>query len=530
VADQRFLEVVQGLCDEAVGGKLIALGSAAAFVAMADGTAAAVVSADRGPIEELEHHLRELVAGNPGADLKLVIVGGDERHRKVLARVQPKLMMRRVVQVFALGDDREPWAGGGSRLDSPTGRVLTEVARREQPREVDVEALRASIERPTPEAIAQHEERAAFASKLSQGRPHATMAIVTSYAIAFALEQLWGGGEFIPTLTNMGASTHGALAGEPWRLLSPAWLHLGWLHLIANGYVMIVLGGFLERLLGWRRMLLVYVAAALGGGVASAAFSKAVISVGASGAIWGLLGLALALAWKPGGAIPPSVLPIIRRNAVVNLLVSLAISFMPQVDLMAHLGGGIIGFGLGVAGLATRGLGSPSAESRLRVPALAAVALHVAAFVVAVVMGRPWALFALDDTRTVVLPGLTLRAPTQLGNANISGPRITIGDLVANPLSIDFEVMDPATTISRDPGLVSVGKVKTLEGTDYPTTEQHFGSEVGLRMVVWQQQRDGVMIDFQAWYWASHPEVEAAARAAFDSLALTSGTRDASPP
>ncbi|HWB80866.1 MAG TPA: rhomboid family intramembrane serine protease [Nannocystaceae bacterium] len=526
--EQRFLEVVQGLCDEAIGGKLLALGRVDAVVAMPDGTAAAVLSADCGPPEEIEEHFRRVVTGNPSTDLKLVVIGGDARHRELLGRVQPRLMMRRVVQVFVLGDDGEPWAGAGSRIDSPMGRVLTEVATREAPREVDREALRATIVAPSPEAIAELQERRGFVDKLAQGRSHATMAIVFTYAIAFALEQLWGGGDFIPTLANMGAGMRDALGSEPWRLLSPAWLHLGWLHLIVNGYVMIVLGGFLERLLGWRRMLLVYVAAALGGGLASAAFSTAAISVGASGAIWGLLGASIALAWRPGSAIPPAVLPVLRRNAIVNLVVNLAVSFMPQVDLFAHLGGGVVGLALGFAGLPTRGLGSPDAERKLQPFVFGAVALHVAAFATAIVIGKPWATFAVEQTRTIALPGATLTVPVQLGEPMVGGtserPRFVVGDLARHPLMIDFEVTTPdiaAEPIQRDPGLVTVGKVKQLEGVAFPTTEQHFvAEEVGIRMVLWQQQRDGAVIDFEGYYWAAHPEVEPAARAAFDSLTV----------
>ncbi len=545
--EQRFLEVVQGLCDEATGGKLIALGTSAAFIAMPDNTAAAVISAERGPLEELEEHLRALVKGNPGADLKLVIVGGDARHRELLGRVQPRLMMRRVVQTFALGDDRQPWAGNGSRLDSLTGRVLAEVAAREIPREVDREALRATIETPTPEAIESQEERRGFVTKLAQGRPHATMAIVTSYAVAFALAQLWGGGEFVPTFARMGGVTEAALSGEPWRLLSASWLHLGWLHLIVNGYVMIVLGGFLERLLGWRRMVMIYVASALGGGIASALFSQAPLSVGASGAIWGLLGTAVALAWRPGQVIPPAVLPVIRRNAMVNLVVNLAVSFLPQVDLMAHLGGGVVGLALGLAGLSTRGLaadGADTSDRRLQPWVLGVILVHAGAFALALATGRPWALLRMEEPRTVELrdADATIAVPAQLVEQlgdQLDGPGPWVfGDLLHDPLAIQVDVArhdgPPMTDaelrigveqlreaeLPHDPELTPTGRRRELTDARYPTIEERYTAAAGITLVQWFQIRPEGHVRFEGYLWTEHPEVEPTLRAALDSIEL----------
>jgi membrane associated rhomboid family serine protease len=543
---RRFLDVVDSLCAEGVGGKLIALGSGGAFVAMADGTAAAIISSTRGPIEELDAHLRALVEGNRGVSLKLVVVGGGPEYRELLERVKPKLMMGRTVQVFALGDDRQPWAGSGARLDSPTGRVLAECGARDEPREVDVEALRATIEAPKPEAIAAYHEQRGFAAKLEQTRPHATMAIVTGYALAFALEQMWGGGDLHPTLVRMGGVTPAALHGEPWRLLSAAWLHLGWMHLLVNGYVMYVLGGFVERLLGWRRMVIVYVACALGGGLASAALSQAPLSVGASGAIWGLLGTVVALAFRPAGVIPPSLVPAIRRTALINAGMNLAVSFLPQVDIMAHLGGGLVGLALGLLGLSTRGLSAEHPEPddrRLQPWVIVAIAVHVAALVTAIAMGRPWALFRLDDLRTHALGGASITAPAELGEPESlpteTGARWAIGSITEQAIAIEMAVEPidgtPLTQAElaaelaaslEEPvvypeWLTPVGSRRVLEGLDHPTSETRFTvAGGGLRLVVWTQLRPSATVHFEGISWEQHPEVEPALRAAFESIEL----------
>jgi rhomboid protease GluP len=558
---RRFLDVVYGLCEPEIGGRLIALGPGAAFVAMADGTAAAIISADRGPLDELDVHLRALVKGNRGTSLKLVVVGGDASHRELLSRVRPRMLLGRTVQVFALGDDRQPWAGTGARLDSPTGRVLRDCGARDEPREIDAIALRATIETPSPETIAAFDEQRGFATKLEQGRPHATMAIVTGYALAFALEQLWGGGELHPTLVRMGGVTPDALGGEPWRLLSASWLHLGWLHLIVNGYVMFVLGGFLERLLGWRRLLLVYVASALGGGLASAAFSAAPLSVGASGAIWGLLGTAVALAWRPGGVIPPAVLPVIRRNAMVNVVINLGVSFLPQVDIMGHLGGGVVGLALGLAGLTTRGLspdGGTSGDRRLQPWALAAIGLHLSALVVAIAMGRPWAILRLDELRTHALPGAgaSITTPLELGDPLplplqlTTAPGWMIGSLARDAVALEvFVAREPGAPltpeqlasdfaelrelqIEQPESLTPVGHLRVIEGAAYPTVEQRAVAASGLRRITWIQLRPQGQLRVDGWSWPQRPELESTLRAAFDSIELadaTEETRGASP-
>ena len=127
-----------------------------------------------------------------------------------------------------------------------------------------------------------------------------------------------------------------AIGGEWWRLVTAAFLHGSFLHIAFNMYVLFALGPTLERILGHGRYLTLYVLAALGGGVASYAFSDIrTVSVGASGAIFGLMG-ALVVAGRRLRYDITQVLILLGINVVIGF-------FAPGVDWRAHLGGLITG-------------------------------------------------------------------------------------------------------------------------------------------------------------------------------------------
>lgn len=127
-----------------------------------------------------------------------------------------------------------------------------------------------------------------------------------------------------------------AANGEWWRLLTAAFLHGSFLHIAFNMYVLFALGPTLERVLGHYRYLALYLLAAVGGGVASYVFSDfRTVSVGASGAIFGLMG-ALVVAGRR------------LRYDITQVLVLLAVNFAigffsPGIDWRAHLGGLVTG-------------------------------------------------------------------------------------------------------------------------------------------------------------------------------------------
>jgi membrane associated rhomboid family serine protease len=127
-----------------------------------------------------------------------------------------------------------------------------------------------------------------------------------------------------------------AVNGEWWRLVTAAFLHGSFLHIAFNMYVLFALGPTLERILGHGRYVTLYLLAALGGGVASYVFSDIrTVSVGASGAIFGLMG-ALVVAGRRLRYDITQVLILLGINVAIGF-------FSPGVDWRAHLGGLVTG-------------------------------------------------------------------------------------------------------------------------------------------------------------------------------------------
>lgn len=182
-------------------------------------------------------------------------------------------------------------------------------------------------------AARQREPRTVFGGSVV-GRPTVTYALIGLTVAAFVLQLLVG--------VDTSAGSYGmwpvgiALGGEWFRLLSSAFLHGSFLHIAFNMYVLYALGPTLERVLGHGRYLALYLLAALGGSVASYAFSDVrTVSVGASGAIFGLMG-ALVVAGRRLRYDITQVLVLIGVNVAIGFLA-------PGVDWRAHLGGLVTG-------------------------------------------------------------------------------------------------------------------------------------------------------------------------------------------
>ena len=123
--------------------------------------------------------------------------------------------------------------------------------------------------------------------------------------------------------------------GEWYRLFSCIFIHASILHLLLNMYVLKIVGTQVETYLGKIKYVTVFIISGLIGSLFSAIFTKSV-SVGASGAIFGIFGSLLYFAYHYrlvlGNSLKYEILPII----VFNLLIGL---FIPGVDIYAHLGG-----------------------------------------------------------------------------------------------------------------------------------------------------------------------------------------------
>jgi membrane associated rhomboid family serine protease len=137
------------------------------------------------------------------------------------------------------------------------------------------------------------------------------------------------------------------LQGQYWRFITPIFLHANALHVGLNMFNLLILGVFLERILGHLRFLLIYLVTGVVGVIASFYFAPQEISVGASGAIFGLVGAYSMFVLVHRRALPyggiPSLLWLLIIIAI-NLSIGL---FVQNVDNYAHVGGLLSGCVLG---------------------------------------------------------------------------------------------------------------------------------------------------------------------------------------
>ncbi len=136
------------------------------------------------------------------------------------------------------------------------------------------------------------------------------------------------------------------LAGQLWRLVTPVFIHAGLLHLFVNMYSLFALGPAVEQFFGTPRMLALYLISGVSGVAFSLAFNP-FRSVGASGAIFGLLGGLGAFLYQHRSVFGPAGGMQLRQLAFVAAI-NLLNSFSPGIDLWGHVGGLVAGI-LGTA-------------------------------------------------------------------------------------------------------------------------------------------------------------------------------------
>ena len=170
-----------------------------------------------------------------------------------------------------------------------------------------------------------------------------------------------------------------AQGGEWWRVVSSGFGHFGIIHLGMNMYSLYILGPLIERRLGSVRFALAYFAALIGGSVGALLLDPLSFTMGASGAIFGLLGLLVMMFRSQGISIAQSGLGPV-------LLLNLFISLSGFVSLGGHGGGFIAGLVLGVMYFGANAHSGPLFGRDHVKPDIATAALAVALFVAAIIV------------------------------------------------------------------------------------------------------------------------------------------------
>jgi len=163
--------------------------------------------------------------------------------------------------------------------------------------------------------------------------------------------------------------------GEWWRLITAAFLHGNLLHLAMNMFVLWIVGAPVEQAVGRGRFLVLYLVSGLAGSAGALIFSPNAITVGASGAIFGILGAALVLESQKTYVLGGQAFGLIAINLVLTLAV-------PNISVGGHLGG-LAGGGLGMLALSRFGrthaiYGRPGLVGVLGLVAVGAASLAVA--------------------------------------------------------------------------------------------------------------------------------------------------------
>jgi rhomboid protease GluP len=124
--------------------------------------------------------------------------------------------------------------------------------------------------------------------------------------------------------------------GQVWRLLTCAFLHSGLIHIACNMYSLYIIGPQIEQIYGTLKYLVIYIVSSITASALSYFMSPDSISVGASGAIFGLMGALLAFAFIERNKIQKKYMSSLMQVIIINLFIGLSIS---NIDNFAHIGG-----------------------------------------------------------------------------------------------------------------------------------------------------------------------------------------------
>jgi membrane associated rhomboid family serine protease len=189
------------------------------------------------------------------------------------------------------------------------------------------------------------------AATIRQGQTPVVSYVLMGICVALELGQMLSGasasgGSFGgSTVISEGALFGPSVAnGEVYRLVTSGFLHAGLFHLLVNMYSLWILGTLLEPAVGRLRFVLIYFVSMLAGSFGALLLSPEKVTVGASGAIFGLMGAAVVVMRNRGIDPMQSGLPLWIG---INLVFSVAV---PGISIGGHIGG-LIGGGLAAIAL-----------------------------------------------------------------------------------------------------------------------------------------------------------------------------------
>ncbi|MEN3041769.1 MAG: rhomboid family intramembrane serine protease [Fervidobacterium sp.] len=136
-------------------------------------------------------------------------------------------------------------------------------------------------------------------------------------------------------------------SGQWYRIITAMFMHGGFLHLALNMYALYILGNYVEGIYGTSRFLVYYFLSGIIGNIATQIFYYDSLSVGASGAIFGLVGALFGAGFRKD--TPFFLRPITGSALLPMIILNIALGFVPGsgINNAAHIGGLLTGMALG---------------------------------------------------------------------------------------------------------------------------------------------------------------------------------------
>jgi rhomboid protease GluP len=192
-----------------------------------------------------------------------------------------------------------------------------------------------------PERPVNETPRQPITVKMPGRKPIVTYILIGITSLIFAGQYFIQGRTGYDLLFILGGKINEAImAGQVWRLITPALLHGSILHLAMNMYALYVIGRRLERFYGPGKFLLLYLLSAYAGNVLSFVLTRN-SSLGSSTAIFGLFAAEGIFILQNRKLFGPIRTRQMITNLVIVLVINLVYGFMPgsAVDIMGHIGG-----------------------------------------------------------------------------------------------------------------------------------------------------------------------------------------------
>jgi membrane associated rhomboid family serine protease len=186
--------------------------------------------------------------------------------------------------------------------------------------------------------------------------PVVTYAVIAICAALFVLDAALSGGAtlgggFLGGVGPLGEehliNADAVARGEWWRIITSAFFHLGLIHIAFNMYVLFIYGALVERMYGPLEYVVIYLLCAAGGSVLTILVDPFQFAAGASGAIFGLVGMLFVVSRRHHAVLGREARTVVAGIGGYLVFLLLFTFLVPGISRTGHLGGLIVGVVLG---------------------------------------------------------------------------------------------------------------------------------------------------------------------------------------